>query len=161
MNHKIQYKQSNPKTMKKMFLFLGLLAMLTSCSMTDYRVKVTHRNNEVDTLIIDTSRPQINYEQDLVSHCGCETYSYSVKSFNIIGKVEPPKEESNFNKQVVLFFLFVVMFLLVILFYIKTEQSIMKKIIKYIAYGVIVILSIKIGALLIQYLPPHIESFLK
>ena len=147
--------------MKKMFLFLGLLAMLTSCSMTDYRVKVTHRNNEIDTLIIDTKRPRINYEQNLVSHCGCDTYSYSVKDFSIIGKIEPPKEETQFNKNVALSFLLVILFFLIILFYIKTEQTIMKKIIKYIAYAVIVILSVKIGALLIQYLPPHIESFLK
>ena len=37
-----------------MFLFLGLLAMLTSCSSSEFRVKVTHwRSANIDTLVVD------------------------------------------------------------------------------------------------------------
>lgn len=44
---------------------------------------------------------------------------------------------------------------------IKQKDTFMKKVLMTITYGVVIILFIKIGIILIKYLPPYIETFLK
>lgn len=174
--------------MKKIFLFIGTIIILSGCGEYDrYKVQIQYNkvkvqysddiiryyDNNIDTIIVKTNKInklRIDKKQKLTnSSCFCgTTYAHNVKSFNVIGKIhEKQKPKKSFKEHILSFkkyiptFLYIISFLFVILFYIKSKSSTMKTITKYTVYGIIVILLIKIGIVLVKYLPPYIELLLK
>lgn len=159
------------KTKKYLFFILSVICF-TSCSRV-YQAKVNHIDGVSDTIIIRSGSPHLNEKDELISECGCDTYAYHVKSYSILKEVDPEKHNSIIAKTQLFVFSLLAVFALYLLIrqYLKTDKyyshknnnnktSTMKKILTYVAYAVIIILSIKIGSILIQYLPAQIERLL-
>jgi hypothetical protein len=142
-----------------MILFVGLMFVLSSCSNSTYKVKVTHDDKSIDTLIT-SSKPYLGRRHRLESECGCETYSHNVESFSIIKEIKPIEKPTN-NSGLYMIISFILLCGLLILFYIKTTNMLIKKVLTYIVYVILVILVIKLGVIVIQYLPKYIETLIK
>lgn len=142
--------------MKKL-LFIGLLFLLASCS--SYQIKVEHLDGNVDTVYSQKSEIKILPDNRLTDRCGCSQISFNVKKATILKKVET---KSNTDYKKVWYFFFIIITITgVFIFYFNTKESIMKKILIFIFFGVIIVTSFKIGLVLIEYLPPLVESFFK
>ncbi|MEK6882896.1 MAG: hypothetical protein AABY22_24950 [Nanoarchaeota archaeon] len=116
-----------------------------------------------------------NYNE-VVSDRGCKTYAVNVKEFKALGTVLLTKEEIESRKQntksmlVIIASVFLFVIILIMLFrrphynsysQVKNKSSTMKSIIKFIIYAGGIVIVFKVVILLIKYLPPIIESYLK
>ena len=163
------------RVLKIPLLLIVLLTIFTSCQKHTYQYRVTYLSNKVDTITTHGKLEQMS-DNTTFATCNCFDVRESVSDVKQITLInDAVVSDSGISLPKALLYILGMSIILFIFIQLPfpsirfptihcnfiSKPSMVKSILKYICYGITIVIVFKLGLILIHYLPTIVENHLK